>query len=390
MNIVLVAPHQWPIPTPAHTGHVVILDLAQALVQRGHDVSLIAPEGTKRFGGSGGGSARLLSMNCSHGTAAPTAEHCERAALVVHEPMLKAADIIHDWSVEKHIADAYPDKSVSTVMSGNTSHPKHGRNVVVWSGEMRERALRGASDYEGTEFTQWHSMSRPLKDARIVPGGVDTDWYTPAPLMSTPGGLPAGGPLVQDAAGRCFDYRKEDFILWLGRWHEARGYRLAIDVARSMPDQQFVIAGEHPDDCTNDHQKQCAIDARQCAIALGNVRNEWLPKDGHHEAKRELYRRARAFLFTPRFREPFGLSQVEALACGTPVVGTNIGSVPEVIENCVTGLVVEPFYLKQACEKVRNIRPEKCREEAVRRFDRKVMAANYVRAYEAALKGGWG
>ena len=376
MNIVIVAPHQWPIPTPAHTGHIVIWDLAQALVKLGHDVKFIAPAGTKRFGGSGGGSATLLDMPCSNGTASPTAMDAEHAAIRHHMDALKVCDIIHDWSVEKSFAEMFPDKTVSTVMSGNFDRPKHGRNVVVWSKEMQARAYRGASDYEGTEFSQWHSTSRALADARVVPGGVDTEFWCPDS---------ADGQYILAWS------HQRDHILWLGRWHPARGYALAIETARKNPHLEFVMAGEHPKDALNEHQRECAIEAEQLAAGVPNVRIEWLPKENHREAVREQHRRAKAFLFVPRFREPFGLSQAEALACGTPVIGTNIGSVPEVIEHGVTGFVVEPAFLAQACEKIGHIDPAKCRSEAVRRFDRSVMAKNYLEQYQAVVDGkGWG
>jgi len=359
MNIVIVGTHQFPTPSPAHTGHIVYLDLARALVELGHTVQMIAPADTDF--------PSVLEMPCSHGQSEPTAEWCEGVALGTHREALEAADVIHDWSVEKRIADKYPGKSVATLMSGQFDRPLSGRNVVVWTQEMRDRALRGESDYHGTEFRQWESMSRPLKDARVVAGGVDTEFWTPGPVNL-----------------------REQHILWLGRWHEARGYRLAIDVARNEPGLELVMCGEAPGDATNSHQAECALDAVNYATGLKNVTFEWLPKAGHREAVRAQYRRARGFLFTPRFREPFGLSQAEALACGTPVVGLRMGSVPEVIEHGVTGLVVSGAFLGPACRKIQNIDPARCREEAVRRFDRRVMAENYVACYRAALEGGWG
>ena len=363
MNIVIFGCHAWPVPTPANTGHVVYLDLAIALEQLGHHVTLCAPEGSAFH--------RLAPMECSHGQATPTATRCEVAALHDHKHLFESADIIHDWSVEKHAAEWYPDKSVSTVMSGNFQYPRHGKNVVVWTHEMRERALRGACDYEGTEFTQWISTSRSLRDARIVPGGVDCDFWTP--------GGERGG-----------------HMLWCGRWHEARGYRLAIDLARQNRDIELVMAGEHPDDATNAHQRVCAQDAVRLAREAPNVTFRWLPKDGHREAVRDEYRKARAYLFTPLFHEPFGLSQAEAMACGTPVVGWPMGSVSEVVENHVTGVVVPQCHqdiphLAHACEISRAIDSARCREEAVKRFDRSVMAVRYAELYaEVAAGGGWG
>lgn len=364
MNIVLVAPHQWPLPSPAHTGVIVLLDLAIALEKLGHHVTLCAPNGTDF--------PNVAPMQCSHGQAEPTATHCEVRALRDHKAVFDAADIIHDWSVEKHAAEWYPGKSVSTIMSGNTQFPRHGRNVVTWTNEARERALRGASDYEGTEFTQWHSVSRALQDARVVNGGVDCDFWTPGPVNL-----------------------REKHLLWLGRWHEARGFALAIDLARQNRDIELVMAGEHPDDATNAHQRVCAQDAVRLASEVPNITFRWLPKEGHREAVRDEYRRARAYLFTPLFHEPFGLSQVEAMACGTPVIATPMGSTKEVVIRGYTGPLVG---MADACrEWIRlsdgtyQANAEILRKGTVMHFDRSVMAARYAELYaEVAAGGGWG
>lgn len=357
---------------------MVYLDLAIALSALGHQVTMVAPAGTDF--------PNVAPMECSNGTATPTATYCEVQALHTHKALFDSADIIHDWSIEKHAAEWYPDKSVSTVLSGNFDRPRHGRNVCVWSKEMQERAYRGASDYEGTEFTQWQSTSRALADAHVVPGGVDTEFWCPGIACGT--AVDTVGPFLPKDL---FQPPRDIPLLWLGRWHEARGYGLAIDLARRNPSIELVMCGEHPDNATNEHQRGCALDAEQQSRDVPNVRMMWLPKERHREAVRAMYRRACAYLFTPRMREPFGLSQAEALACGTPVVGCNIGSVPEVIEHGVTGFVVEPAFLAQACAKVGHIDPAVCREQAVKRFDRSVMAQAYVREYQAVLDGkGWG
>jgi glycosyltransferase involved in cell wall biosynthesis len=364
MNIVICAPHHWQIPSPPHTGVIVVLDLAIALRSLGHDVQMIAPYGTDFD--------RVLDMPCANGTGEPSAEECEAQALKWHMGALRRADVIHDWSDKKSFAQTFPEKSVSTLLSGNFDHPAHGRNVVVWSEEMKGRALRGACDYEGTEFTQWMSTSQPVTDVRIAHGGIDTDFYCPG------------------------DAPKEDFVLWLGRFHPARGYRLAIEAAK-LTALNWVMAGEHPADATNDHQRECALEAQRLAADVSNIRIEWLPRDPHHHtAKRELYRKARAYVFDPLFQEPFGLSQVEALACGTPVAATNFGSTLEVLGDCAW--FADARYKPEGAASslaattivARDLSPEQCRARAVEKFDRKVMAARYVELYKECLAGGWG
>jgi glycosyltransferase involved in cell wall biosynthesis len=83
---------------------------------------------------------------------------------------------------------------------------------------------------------------------------------------------------------------------------------------------------------------------------------------------------------------------VEALACGTPVVGLRYGSVPEIVRAGVTGYVVADDAavlenLTTVVESARSLVPPDCRLDAEARFDRRVMAQNYLAQYEAVLAG---
>jgi glycosyltransferase involved in cell wall biosynthesis len=254
-------------------------------------------------------------------------------------------------------------------MGGVWNHPNPPINIVVWSEAMRGRGLRGASDYENSpDLGMGSPPMGPIKDAHVAYGGINTDWYTPT-------------------------YEKEGFFLWMNRWHMAKGYRLAIELARTTG-IELVMAGEHPDRELHEYQRGCANEAQQMAADLPNVRFEWLPADpDHHDAKRELYRRAKALLYTVQFQEPFGLSQAESLACGTPVIGTRFGSVPEVIEDGLTGYVRSDSIedLATAVKLIDGIDPKVCRNRAVERFDRHVMAASYLKEYQAVIDGKtWG
>jgi glycosyltransferase involved in cell wall biosynthesis len=368
MRIGIISTHSHPIPTPTHTGDVVIVDLAQALDDLGHEVTLYAPEGTRPPT-----HGRVLPMLCSHGQPYPLPRECEQTCFGAHAESMRSQDVVHDFSVTKFAAESLLREGrrnvVSTPMGGIWNYPDPPINVVAWSEQMRGRGLRGAGDYEDSpDLGMSGPPQRPIKDAHVVYGGIDTDWYTPG-------------------------YRKEGFFLWMNRWHRAKGYQVAIELARRMG-IELVMAGEHPDREWHDYQRGCVKEAQELAAGLPNVRFEWLPGDPHHhEAKRELYRRARALLYTVQFQEPFGLSQAESLACGTPVIGTRYGSVPEVVEDGLTGFVRSDDLddLATALGPVDGIDPRTCRSRAVERFDRHVMAESYLEEYRAAIDGRtWG
>ena len=109
------------------------------------------------------------------------------------------------------------------------------------------------------------------------------------------------------------------------------------------------------------------------------------------EEKVDLLQRAKAVLFPIDWDEPFGLVMTEAMACGTPVIATPRGSVPEVIADGQTGFIVGvEDYGREAAEKLQHlaeIDPQVSRERVQRLFSKEAMVAGYERAFETALAG---
>ena len=98
--------------------------------------------------------------------------------------------------------------------------------------------------------------------------------------------------------------------------------------------------------------------------------------------KDEFLGGARALLFPIDWPEPFGLVVIEALACGTPVVGWRCGSVPELIEDGVTGFIVDDLdQAVRAVQRVDRIDRARCRHVFEERFDAARMARDYLEAY---------
>jgi glycosyltransferase involved in cell wall biosynthesis len=95
---------------------------------------------------------------------------------------------------------------------------------------------------------------------------------------------------------------------------------------------------------------------------------------------------AAAYLFPIDWPEPFGLTMIEAMACGTPTIGFRCGSVPEIITHGVSGLIVDTvLQAVAAVEKALTMDRTACRKEFEARFTASRMAADYVRLYEQAL-----
>jgi glycosyltransferase involved in cell wall biosynthesis len=368
MRIALIASHAWPLPSPARTGDSqILLDLSRSLVEMGHQVDLFAPDGTVAPDGV---DLRTMPSTPSRFEATPSAKDAELCALWQMAPWFEAADVIHDCSVEKSFHSAFPRRSLCTIWGGPWRHAHPPRNVVAQSHAQRDRLLRGATDYEGTDTPEMGGPNgTPLKDCRVVWNGIDTEAYEPT--------------------GK----GKQDFFLMLGRWHPVRGIEQGIELAKATG-INLLIAGTDP---VEDHPAQAEYARRICELVRGhdNISVEFLPPDPeHHQRKVELYSDAKALLFLPQFQEPFGLSQIEAMACGTAVIAPDIGSCKEVL-----GVVGVEEGIKTLTEQVDGFPLEDfiavqgriCRQRACEEFDRMTMAENYLGLYYDVLNGkGWG
>ncbi|MFE4831738.1 glycosyltransferase family 4 protein [Streptomyces sp. NPDC056672] len=191
-------------------------------------------------------------------------------------------------------------------------------------------------------------------------GADDINWCATVP----------NGVQVADYTYRA---QKEEWALFLGRCTPDKGMHLAIDIARAAG-MKIRLAAK----CNEPPEKEYF--KTEIAPRL-DADVEWLG-EVHGHAKTELLSRAKCLLFPILWEEPFGLVMIEALASGTPVLALRRGSVPEVVEHGVTGIICDTAeQLTYALKEVSDIDPRKCREAAVRRFDASVMAMRYEAAY---------
>ena len=177
-----------------------------------------------------------------------------------------------------------------------------------------------------------------------------------------------------------FAPEKDDVALWMGRFTPDKGPELAIDAARAAG-VPIVLAGK-----LSEPAEQEFFDA-EIEPRLGDgVR--YVGEVGGRE-KRELCARARALLFPIQWEEPFGIVMLEALACGTPVVATRRGSVPEIVEDGVNGVLLDGEAsvdeIAAALHLAVAIDPARCRASVRLRFTPELMADGYEQVYRAVL-----
>jgi glycosyltransferase involved in cell wall biosynthesis len=175
---------------------------------------------------------------------------------------------------------------------------------------------------------------------------------------------------------------KEDFLFFLGRANPDKGAHLAAEAAAAagLPLVMAVKIAEQEEQAYWD--REVAPRLPEGTRVLGEITLE---------EKADLLARARAVLFPIDWPEPFGLVMTEAMACGTPVIATPRGSVPEVIDDGRTGFIVPvegyPDEAAAAIQRLGEIDPRACRSRVEELFSKEAMVAGYERVFERALGG---
>jgi glycosyltransferase involved in cell wall biosynthesis len=102
---------------------------------------------------------------------------------------------------------------------------------------------------------------------------------------------------------------------------------------------------------------------------------------------KNYYQKAKALLTPIQWEEPFGLTTVEAMACGTPVISLRRGAAPEIIEDGKTGFVVDSLQgMVEAVSRVDKINRKDCRDRVESMFTYGCMVKNYEKAFQKLLE----
>lgn len=162
-----------------------------------------------------------------------------------------------------------------------------------------------------------------------------------------------------------------DYLLFFGRIHPEKGTAEAIEIARRT-ELPLVIAGIVQDQEYFERAVEPHIDGDRVRF-VGAV---------GPERRNELLGGAISLLHVVSFEEPFGFSVVEAMACGTPVVATRRGSMPEIVLDGVNGQLVDSIdEAVRAVATVSGLQPEDVRASVAQRFDRDRMVDEYIAVY---------
>jgi glycosyltransferase involved in cell wall biosynthesis len=176
-----------------------------------------------------------------------------------------------------------------------------------------------------------------------------------------------------------FHPKQGEYLAFLGRVSPEKGLDEAISIAKQAGLKLRIAAKVDPKD---EEYFKTVIKPQLNASFI-----EFIGEIGVSD-KCEFLGNASALIFPIDWPEPFGLVMIEALACGTPVIAYPYGSVPEVLEDGITGFLVNDApSATQAVKQISSIDRAKCRQEFEERFSARRMTRDYVAIYEKLIGG---
>jgi len=343
VRVAQIAPLYEAVPPGAYGGtERVIATLCNGLVAQGHEVTLFAPEGStteaklEPFG-------KPLRERFTGEELVNLAPHLHLEMLTSLYQRADDFDVVHShidiWSL--------PFAELTNTPTVLTMHGRldldHLRNLLpryasVPLVSISDDQRRAVADLDLT----W---------AATVYNGLDLKSYQDGP------------------------HDRDGYLGFVGRIAEEKGPLAAIEISRRTGLPLRMAAKVDPLDVDYyEHEVQPHMGA--------NV--DFVGEIEEHE-KPAFYAGARATLFPSDWPEPFGLVMIESLAAGTPVIALRRGSVPEVIEDGVTGFICDDVdEMAKAAERIGEIDPDECRRQAAR-FSAEAMCQGYVDVYEALV-----
>jgi glycosyltransferase involved in cell wall biosynthesis len=329
----------FPVPPTRYGGiEWIVALLADGLAERGHEITLFAS-------GDSTTKASLVSVFQE----APS----EFIGTTLHE--LHHALACFERAEEFEIVNDHSGALAAALGAGSTTpvvHTVHGP-LNRRSGELYEQIDRFAPRVGLISLSM--NQRSPLPHLNWIancPNALDLSLYPVHP-------------------------HRGDYLLFLGRMSPDKGAHRAVEVAQELG-LPLKLAGK-----MQELREEEFFDAAIKPHLGGQI--EYLGEVSHGE-KVDLLQNARATLFPIEWAEPFGLVMIESMACGTPVIATRHGAVPEVLEDGRTGIIVDDYKeMPAVLERADAIDPLECRRYVEERFSKERMVADYEAAYLKAL-----
>lgn len=357
LRIAQVPPLWFPVPPVGYGGtELIVSELTEGLVKRGHKVTLFASGDSKT-------KARLVSI-------------IKKNAFILGVPWLhdsynignlieafsrsKEFDIIHTHidvfdPIMRHYNPGVP--SVATLHNPfwpMPNDPKKNRWWATYQGRVLLYNRFPNLPYVGISNSYRRQCPADINFVKTIYHGVNERRLK-------------------------FNPRGGDHFIWLGRISQAKGTHLVVRIAKEMG-INLVIAGA----TVNPEAKW--FFKTKIRPYLGK-KIKFIGELKTDKEKSELFGGAKAFLYPLQWEEPFGITMIESMACGTPVIAFRRGSVPEIVVDGKTGFIVDDIKeFKGAIKKIDEIKRVDCRTHVEKNFTLERMVDQYEELYYSLIK----
>lgn len=340
MKIAQIAPIIESVPPSKYGGtERVVYELTEELVKRGHDVTLFASGDSKT-------SAKLVSVVSTSLRKAKIESRADGASSLSLQNIGLAYqrqeefDIIHDHTHVLGLPTANLAKTPVVVTMHDPIFP-HSRPLL-----------------------------ETLTNPHIVT--ISKAQSKPAPLMNNIGTVYNGLTMNHYP----FSPKHRGYLLFFGTFRKEKGAHEAIKAAKHL-DLPLILAGKLDDWQYEYFQKEVKPFLSEKIMYIGEV---------NEKERNKLMGGAMCLLHPISWLEPFGLTLIESMACGTPVVAYNRGSSPEIITDGETGYIVDTLdEMVAAVKKIDKINRKKCRDHALTQFNAQRMTDGYEKIYRKVL-----
>jgi len=333
--IAITADPTIPVPPQNYGGIERIIDfLVTGLIKKDHEVILVAHKESQI-------NSRLIPYSCT-----------DQNMLAQLKNMITVAqlrnfnpDIIHSFSRVAYLLPFFRSKTpkiMSYQRKPTIAQIKKALHIV----KSDSLSFTGCSDYITNQI-------RPFAKANTVYNGVDLNLYQPN-----------------------LKVEEHSPLIFLGRIEPIKGTHIAVEIA-IQTNRKLIIAGNIPQEQLPYFNSEIAPFLSDQIIYVGEVNDI---------QKNELLRTAAALLMPIQWNEPFGIVMTEAMACGTPVIAFNRGSVPEIVINESNGFVCSTIAeMILAVNKIDRIDRSFVRKDCEERFSAEVIVANYIAIYNSLI-----
>lgn len=376
LKIALLAPLKRPITLQTTVSrNRVILELAQGLAERGHSVTIFGTSDSQVPNVEIVGVIRkgLIDLPPSENPFYTDTAHITHAVMRLISEQ-ERFDIIHNHMYPEFLpligGALFKTPIVTTVHAQITPelamalNDVRGSTKLISISESAKRALR--------------------LESTIVYNGVDTNFFVPNDSQKS----------YLLFVGRMSKAKKD------GKFIDPKGATNAIGVAQKTG-EFLKIAGNIED--KNFYDELIAPNLSEKIQMVGEVCSE---QNLEREKVLSLYQNAKAFIFPINWEEPFGLVMIEAMACGTPVIAYNRGSVSEIVRDGLTGFIIDPDDeerpgkgtwaikkqgiegLVEAIKRIGEIDRVTCRKHVSENFTVEKMVENYEKIYQEIIDKG--